>query len=46
MITLAAFTLMYLHGMSGILEEHALLLPAALLIGTGLVGPDRLAPSA
>ncbi len=36
LIAVAAFTLMWVHGMSGVLEEHAMLLPGALLIGTAL----------
>jgi hypothetical protein len=36
LVGVAAFTIMYVHGMSGVLEEHALLLAGALLIGTGL----------
>lgn len=36
LIAVAAFTLMWLHGMSGALEEHVMLLPGSLLIATAL----------
>jgi Dolichyl-phosphate-mannose-protein mannosyltransferase len=39
LVSVAAFALMYLHGLSGVLEEHALLLPGTLLIGTALSAP-------
>lgn len=35
-VAVTALALMWLHGMSGVLEEHVMLLPGALLIGTGL----------
>ncbi len=36
LLVVAASAIIYVHGMSGIIEEHALLLAAALLIGVAL----------
>ncbi len=35
-ICVAAFSIMYIHGMSGVIEDHAMLLGGSLLIGTVL----------
>lgn len=36
LICVAAFSIMYIHGMSGVIEDHAMLLAGSLLIGTVL----------